>query len=700
MENAQKRHLVTAALPYANGPAHLGHIAGVYLPADIYCRFLRMRGEDVVFICGSDEHGVPIMLSARRLGTTPQTVVDQFHGELKRGFDRMEVCFDHYGRTSSAMHRKTSQSFFSSLAEKGAFTTRTETQLYDPEAQLFLADRLIKGECPTCGYEEAYGDQCEQCGRTLSPSELKNPRSTVTDAIPELRETTHWYLPLDKAQGWLEEWIATKKDWKPNVLGQVRSWLQAGLAERSMTRDLPWGVPVPKAVAEAAGVEADGKVLYVWFDAPIGYISATREWAEKQGDPEKWQAYWKDENTRLLHFYAKDNVVFHAIIFPTMLKLKGDFVLPHQEPGNEYLNIKGLKLSTSRGSAIWLNDFLDRYPVDFLRYGLTRMMPETKDSDFTWEGLQALVNNELADTLGNFVNRTMAFAHKHFGGKVPAMGAPSQLDNDLIAAIERMPEKVADSISRFRFRDAAEDMMSLARIGNKYFNDSEPWRTRKTDLAVCGTTIHLSLQVCAALSVLMEPLLPTACRSLRRQLRLAAPVASTPEGQGISSLYWDDAKRLLLESDHELGSTEILFQKITDDTVCAENEALAAMQSNNDKQDEEKPYMELRDTATFDDFMKMDLRVGKVLEAEPVPKSKKLIRTVVDLGFEKRQILAGVAQHFSAESLVGKSVVVVANLAPRKMMGLESQGMILMAEDREGTLAVISADSEPGSSVS
>ncbi len=698
METAQQRHLVTAALPYANGPAHLGHIAGVYLPADIYCRFLRMCGEDVVFICGSDEHGVPIMLSARRLGVSPQTVVDQFHGELKRGFDRMEVCFDHYGRTSSPMHRETSQEFFKALAEQDAFVTRTETQLYDPKAKLFLADRLIKGECPTCDYDAAYGDQCEKCGRTLSPSELKNPRSTITDAVPETHETTHWYLPLDKAQTWLEDWIATKSDWKPNVLGQVRSWLQAGLAERSMTRDLPWGVPVPQDVADSDGVEASGKVLYVWFDAPIGYISATREWAEKQGDPDRWRRYWKDPNSQLIHFYAKDNVVFHAIIFPTMLKLKGDFVLPAHEPGNEYLNIKGLKLSTSRGCAIWLNDFLDRYPVDFLRYGLARMMPETKDSDFTWEGLQALVNNELADTLGNFVNRTMTFAHKHFDGQVPTLGELCERDEDLIAEIARIPDQVAGSLSKFRFRDAAEEMMSLARMGNKYFNDSEPWRTRKTAPSTCGTTIHLSLQVCAALSILMDPLLPTACRTLRRQLGMTQGVASTPDQQGDEALRWHDAKRLVLDAGHVLCAPEILFQKITDATIADENEALAAMQAKSERQD--KPYMELRDTATFDDFMKMDLRVGTVLEAEPVPKSKKLIRTVVDLGFETRQILAGVAQHFTPADLVGKNVVVVANLAPRKMMGLESQGMILMAENREGQLSILSAESEPGSSVS
>ena len=370
MERSGKRHLVTAALPYANGPAHLGHIAGVYLPADIYCRYLRMKGEDVVFICGSDEHGVPIMLSARKLGVSPQDVVDRFHSELKRGFDRMNVSFDHYGRTSSKTHHQTSTEFFRSLAEKNAFVTKTETQLYDPEAQLFLADRLVKGTCPSCQYEDAYGDQCEQCGQALSPSELKNPRSTVTNAVPEVRETTHWYLPLDKAQSWLEEWISSKSDWKPNVLGQVRSWLQAGLAERSMTRDLPWGVPVPTDVAEAAGITGEGKVLYVWFDAPIGYISATREWAEAKGEPDLWKKYWKDSDTKLYHFYAKDNNVFHTIIFPTMLKLQGDYVLPHQEPANEFLNIKGLKLSTSRGSAIWLNDFLDRHPADFLRYGL------------------------------------------------------------------------------------------------------------------------------------------------------------------------------------------------------------------------------------------------------------------------------------------------------------------------------------------
>ena len=597
-----------------------------------------------------------------------------------------------------AAHRVRRTNEHGAPAEKGAFKTKTETQLYDPEAKLFLADRLVKGTCPSCGYEEAYGDQCEQCGRALSPSDLENPRSTVTNAVPEVRETTHWYLPLDEAQSWLEEWIATKSDWKPNVLGQVRSWLQAGLSERSMTRDLPWGVPVPSDVADAAGVDGSGKVLYVWFDAPIGYISATREWSELQGEPDGWKRYWKDPKTKLYHFYAKDNNVFHTIIFPTMLKLQGDYVLPYQEPANEFLNIKGLKFSTSRGCAIWLNDFLDRHSPDYLRYGLARMMPETKDSDFTWEGLQALVNNELADTLGNFVNRTMTFAAKHFEGRVPQLGPLNERDKALIAELERVPDVVGASLEKFRFRDASEQMMGLARAGNKYFNDSEPWKTRKTDPAVCGTTINLSLQVCASLSVLMEPLLPDACSVLRRMLSIERSVSSTPSGRQSDALGWLDAKQRLLAEGSMLGTPEILFHKLSDDTVADENARIDEMNARQNT--EEKPYMDVRPTATFDDFMKMDLRVARVLEAERVPKSKKLIRTIVDLGFEKRQILAGVAEHLSPESLVGKQVIVVANLAPRKMMGLESQGMILMAEDREGQLNLVSSDSEPGSSVS
>ena len=695
LSNEKKRYLVTAALPYANGPAHLGHVAGVYLPADIYCRYSRMAGRDIVFICGSDEHGVPIMLSARREGVSPQEIVDRYHEELRLGFERMRVSFDYYGRTSDELHRQTSQEFFELLADKGAFETRTETQLYDPEAELFLADRLVKGECPGCGFLEAYGDQCEKCGRALSPAELINPRSTVTNAVPEVRETTHWYLPLDQAQAWLESWIATKTDWKPNVLGQVKSWLQAGLASRSMTRDLPWGVPVPKSIADRDNVDAEGKVLYVWFDAPIGYISATRAWAERQGEPDAWKRYWQDDDTSLVHFYAKDNVVFHAIIFPTMLKKSEEYILPDQEPGNEYLNVKGLKFSTSRGSAIWLNDFLDRHSADYLRYGLSRMLPETKDSEFSWEGLQSLVNSELADTFGNFVNRTMTFAHKHFDGVVPPCHALTDLDRAIIEEIAETPRRVGESIDKFRLREAADGMMSLARAGNKYFNDAQPWVTRKSDMDRCATTIHLSLQVCAALSVIFEPLLPDAAESLRLQLGLSKEAASMP-GASPSALSWQDATRSLLVVGSRLSTPKILFQKMEDAVVTEENERFAPQEEVTN----EAPYSPIGETTTFDDFLKLDLRVAEIIAAEPVPKSKKLLKIQVNLGFEERQILSGIAQHVSPEALVGQKVVIVANLAPRKMMGLESNGMILMAENRDGHLECVRSDGEPGSTVS
>lgn len=695
-DRAHERILVTAALPYANGPIHIGHLAGAYLPADIYCRYQRLAGRDVLFICGSDEHGVPIMLRARAEGVTPQQIVDRYHVMIEEAFAGFGMSFDYYGRTSSETHRETSQGFFRKLAEEGIFSKRSEEQLYDPEAKLFLADRFVRGTCPSCGYEDAYGDQCERCGRTLSPSELIEPRSAITNATPVLKSTTHFYLPLAQYQKWVEEWIDSHGEWKPNVLGQVRSWFQDGLGDRAMTRDLPWGVPVPKDVAEAEGIDPEGKVLYVWFDAPIGYISATREWAERQGDPARWETYWKRDDTKLVHFIGKDNIVFHCIIFPTMLKLHGEYVLPESVPANEFLNLKGAKFSTSRGVAVWLHEYLEKLAPDYLRYTLTRIMPETRDADFGWEDFQAFVNNELADTLGNFVNRSLTFANKHFDGKLPPLDSPNDRDREALAALEGYPGRVGEHIERYRFRDAISEAMALARLGNKYFNDSEPWATRKTDMRTCGNTIHVSLQLAASLGILFEPFLPFSCARIRRQLRLEG-LRSSEAGGATGPLGWDAAARPLLAAGHQLGEAEILFSKLEDAVIEEQTSVLQARA--NPVSSQGKPWAPAGDAIEFDDFAKLDLRVGVVTEADKVPKSKKLIRCQVDLGFEQRQILAGVAEHLSPEELVGRRVLVVANLKPRKMLGLDSQGMLLMAEDRDGKLVPATAESEPGATV-
>ena len=693
-DRTHERILVTAALPYANGPIHLGHLAGCYLPADIYCRYQRIAGRDIVFICGSDEHGVPIMLRARAEGGSPQQIVDRYHVMIEQAFAGFGMSFDHYGRTSSKTHRELSQDFFRKLADDGRFVLRTGPQLYDSEAKLFLADRLVRGTCPHCGYEDAYGDQCERCGRSLSPMELIDPRSAITNATPVLKDTTHFMLPLADHQAWMEQWLELHPDWKPNVLGQVKSWLKEGLKERAMTRDLPWGVPLPEDVAAKNGVDPEGKVLYVWFDAPIGYISASREWAEAQGEPDRWETYWKDEGTKLVHFIGKDNIVFHCIIFPVMLKLHGGYVVPEDVPANEFLNLKGAKFSTSRGVAVWLHEYLERFPPDYLRYALTRAMPETRDSDFGWEDFQSFVNNELADTLGNFVNRALAFANKYFDSVLPPLDAPNERDREVLAAMETAPGRVGEHLERFRFRDAIAEAMSLARLGNKYFNDSEPWATRKSEPRACGNTIHVSLQLAASLSILFDPFLPFSGAKIRRMLRLDGVRSSEPRGEG-GTLGWDAAARPLLVGGHALGEAEILFTKVEDDAIQAEIARLAAKANP----PPEQPFAKLGDPIEYDDFAKLDLRIGVVLEAEKVPKSKKLIRCQVDLGFEKRQVLAGVAEHLAPQDLVGKRVLVVANLKPRKMLGLESQGMLLMAEDRDGALHPATADSEPGSTV-
>lgn len=704
------RLLVTSALPYANGPLHLGHLAGAYLPADLFCRYQRLAGRDVVYVCGSDEHGVPILLRAREEGVEPQAVVDRYHEQIREAFGRFGMSFDHYGRTSSDAHRETSQAFFRTLAEGDRLIEKTEEQLFDPEAGLFLADRFVRGTCPSCGYEDAYGDQCEQCGASLSPKELIDPRSALTGATPVLRETTHWYLPLGAMQPQLEAWIAEHPEWKANVLGQVKSWFADGLADRAVTRDLPWGVPVP-------GGE-EGKVLYVWFDAPIGYVSATKEWAETTGDPEAWRHYWQvgedGETPELVHFIGKDNIVFHCLIFPAMLMAHNAadastrWVLPKNVPANEFLNLEGRKLSTSRGWAVWVHEALDAFEPDLLRYALAATLPEQKDADFSWREFQARVNGELADVLGNFVNRTLSFAKRFADGAVPPLENPSAADRAALDALSGFPDRIARAYEAYRFREAVQETMALARMGNKYFNDTEPWHTRSSDPQAMRNTIHVCLQLCASLSVLMEPVLPFASEKLRGMLRLSGVRASAPGANEPGVIGWADAARSLLAPGHALGEPAILFGKVEDEaieaqlTLLEQRAAVAAPDSETNAEPAEEPvepYAPVAETATFDDFTKLDLRVGRVVVAEKHPKADRLLRLEIDLGFETRQILAGIAEHYAPEEVVGLDVVVVANLAPRTIRGLESQGMVLMAEDRAGRLVPVSAGSEPGSVV-
>jgi methionyl-tRNA synthetase len=708
-DNTSRRILVTSALPYANGPIHLGHLAGAYLPGDLFCRYQRLKGEDVLYICGSDEMGVAIMVRARSEGVDPQEIVDRYHPGIVKAFEEFGMTFDYYGRTTSGVHKETSQAFFAELASNDVFKLRTEEQLFDPEAGIFLADRFVIGTCPNCGFENAYGDQCERCGTALSPSELINPRSTLTDATPEFRSTTHWYLPLGDFQDRLSTWISTRKGWKPNVLGQVNSWLNDGLRDRAITRDVPWGVPVPEEAARAAGVDAAGKVIYVWFDAPIGYISASREWALREGKEDAWKAYWQDESTRLVHFIGKDNIVFHCLMFPAMLMAHGGYVLPENVPANEFLNLESQKLSTSRGWAVWLHEYLEEFPADMLRYALASNLPETKDSDFSWSDFQNRVNSELADVLGNFINRTMTFATRFFDGVVPELIDPSEEDLAVLKELRDAPALIGASYDQYRNREAVFSTISLARTGNKFFNDTEPWHTRKDELQKCANTIHVCLQICGSLSILMDPVLPGAASSLRRMLKLSGLRTSTASKNisgDTSELGWDDASRPLLQAGHKLGESQILFHKVEDEQVQKQVEKLKERAANMDVQEdsqteaqEEAPFPALADEIVYDDFAKLDLRAGTVTVAEPVKGSKKLLRLEIDLGFETRQILAGAAQHYSAEEMLGKKVVIVANLAPRKMMGLESQGMVLMAEDREGKLFPIASTAENGSVV-
>ncbi|MEX0843676.1 MAG: methionine--tRNA ligase [Balneolaceae bacterium] len=673
----KKRILVTSALPYANGPIHLGHLAGAYLTPDMYVRYKRRTDADVAFICGSDEHGVPITIAAEKEGVSPQDIVDRYHEMNKKVFKDFGISFNYYGRTSSKVHHETSQEFFTTLYDKGFFKKKTEKQLYDPKAEMFLPDRYVKGTCPNCGHDEAYGDQCEKCGSSLSPTELINPVSALTGEIPELKETVHWYMPLGKVQPKLEKWIDSRENWKPNVMGQVKSWLNDGLNDRAATRDLTWGVPVPLE-------EAKGKVLYVWFDAPIGYVSATKEWAIEEGEPDKWKKYWQDEDTELYHFIGKDNIVFHCIMFPVVLMEHGDYVLPKNVPANEFLNLEGKKLSTSRGWAVWLHEYLEDFEPDLLRYALGTTLPESKDSDFSWKDFQMRINTELADVLGNFTNRSLSFTSNYADGRVPELIEPSKVDKEALKAIEEQKEKITQAYESFRFKEAINETMNLARIGNRYFTETEPWKTRKNEPIKAGNTLYVSLQISAALSCLFDPVLPAKMKQLRNQLNLD------------ENFTWDDINPNMLEAGTAVTQGEILFEKIEDDII---EEQIQKLHEKAKTTDPSPDVPDLKDNIEFEDFMRLDLRAGKVLSAEKIEKSNKLLKLKIDIGLEKRTIVSGIAKDFKAADLPGQKVCVVANLAPKKLMGVESQGMILMAEDSEGNLKFVETTAEPGSPI-
>ena len=678
MDKQFKRTTVTAALPYANGPVHIGHMAGVYVPADIYVRYLRLKKEDVLFIGGSDEHGVPITIRAKKEGVTPQDVVDKFHNIIKKSFEYFGISYDVYGRTTSKVHHDTASEFFKKLYDKGEFVEQTSEQYYDEKAQSFLADRYITGECPHCHAEGAYGDQCEKCGTSLSPTDLINPKSTISGAAPVMKETKHWYLPLDKHEPWLKEWILNDhKEWRPNVYGQCKSWLDMGLHPRAVSRDLDWGIPVPVA-------GADGKVLYVWFDAPIGYISNTKELL-----PDSWEKWWKDEDTRLLHFIGKDNIVFHCIVFPAMLKAEGSYILPDNVPSNEFLNLEGDKISTSRNWAVWLHEYLEDFPgqQDVLRYVLTANAPETKDNDFTWKDFQARNNNELVAVYGNFVNRALVLTQKYFEGKVPPCGELTDYDKDIIESFRDIKSKLEDSLNHFKFREAQKEAMNLARIGNKYLADTEPWKLAKTDMDRVATILNISLQLVANLAIAFEPFLPHSSDKLRHMLNIEA-------------FDWNDLGKVdLLAVNHQLNSASLLFNKIEDETIQKQLDRLARIK----KENEELNYKAnpIKTDVTFDEFMKMDLRVGTVLECIKVPKADKLLQFKIDDGLETRTIVSGIAKFYKPEELVGKQLCFIANLPPRKLKGVVSEGMILSAENNDGTLSLISPAGpvKPGSQI-
>jgi len=666
------RTLVTAALPYANGPVHIGHLAGAYIPSDIYVRFLRANGEDVKFICGSDEHGVPITLRARKEGITPQEVVDKYHTIIKESFAAFGISFDIYHRTSEKIHHETAAAFFSTLYDKKIFTEEESEQYYDEEAKMFLADRYIVGTCPNCGNTNAYGDQCEKCGKSLSPSELINPHSQLSGKPPVLKKTKHWYLPLDTMQkDWLDTWIRSHEgDWKNNVFGQCKSWLDQGLQPRAVTRDLDWGVPVPLA-------EATGKVLYVWFDAPIGYISATKALFANTNDPKGWEKYWKDKDTRLLHFIGKDNIVFHCIIFPAMLKAHGEFILPENVPANEFLNLEGDKISTSRNWAVWLHEYLEEFPgkQDVLRYTLTATAPETKDNDFTWKDFQARNNSELVAILGNFVNRTLVLTQKYYNGKVPAHHELKDDDKACIQAMKSIPEKISENILNFRFRDALFELMNLARIGNKYLAENEPWKIQSTNPERVETVLYISLEITAYLAQLMEPFLPFTSATLLKMLDLEPK-------------KWKDfLGKQILRPGHQLREPALLFEKIEDAVIDVQLQKLEKSKAMN--QLSNATVTPSKPSTSFDDFQKMDLRVGTIVSAERVPKTDKLLKLTIDTGIDTRTVVSGIAADYSPENIIGQQVTILVNLEPRKIKGIESQGMILMAENAAGELAFV-----------
>ena len=704
----KKRTLVTCALPYANGPVHIGHLAGVYVPADIYVRYLRMRGQDVLYICGSDEHGVPITIKAREQGCSPQDIVDRYHKLIRDSFSGLGINFDIYGRTSSAVHREGASEFFRRLYDKGCFITRESEQYYDPEAHTFLADRYIVGTCPKCGNPGAYGDQCEKCGSTLSPEELIDPRSKLSGAAPIKKKTKHWYLPLQDYEQWLREWILEgHKEWRTNVYGQVKSWLDGGLQPRAVTRDLDWGVPVPVEGAE-------GKVLYVWFDAPIGYISNTRELL-----PDSWEKWWKDDETRLVHFIGKDNIVFHCIVFPSMLKAYGEYILPENVPANEFLNLEGDKISTSRGWAVWAHEFLKDFPgkEDVMRYVLTANAPQTADNDFSWKDFQTRNNSELVAIFGNFVNRAVVLTHKYFGGKVPACGSLLDVDKEVLAEIPALKASMEKNLENYRFREALKDAMGIARAGNKYISDTEPWKVAKTDLDRTATILNISMQICADLAIAFEPFTPFAAERLRNMLgvslfagfdhRMGERVTENTyvDGEGCALhtgiaaapgsivLDWELLGRpQIIPAGHAIGEPELLFAKIEDDQIQVQLDRLDAIRAEREAREKAEAARQVapqKDECSFEDFEKMDIRTATVLEAERVPKTEKLLKLTIDTGIDRRVIVSGIAEFYSPEDMLGKQICILANLKPRVIRGIESKGMILMAKQGDGKMRFI-----------
>ncbi len=667
MAKEYKRYLVTSALPYANGPVHIGHLAGVYIPSDIYTRYLRLRGADVISVCGSDEHGVPITIKARKEGVTPQQIVDRYHSIIKSSFERLGIAFDIYSRTSSPTHRTTASDFFRKLYDEGKFIEKTSMQYYDEDTQTFLADRYIVGTCPHCGNDRAYGDQCEKCGSTLSPDELIDPHSAVSGSIPVKRETKHWYLPLDQYEPFLRDWILeSHREWRSNVYGQCKSWIDMGLQPRAVSRDLDWGIPVPVEGAE-------GKVLYVWFDAPIGYISATKDLTPD------WQKYWCSDDTKMVHFIGKDNIVFHCIIFPSMLKAHGGFVLPDNVPANEFLNLEGDKISTSRNWAVWLHEYLDDFPgkEDVLRYVLCANAPETKDNDFTWKDFQSRNNSELVAVLGNFVNRALVLTKKYYDGAVPACGQLTDYDRQTLDEVAQIRASLERNIETYHFREALKDAMTYARIGNKYLADTEPWKVVKTDPERVKTILNIALQLTADLSIAIEPFMPLSAAKIVKML-------------DIKPLGWDLlGSETLIEAGHRIGEPELLFEKIEDDAILRQLDKLDAARAANAAAEAANNVTDQKETVSFDDFQRMDIRVSTILAAEKVAKTKKLLKLTIDTGIDKRTIVSGIAEHYTPEELVGRQILVLVNLAPREIKGITSNGMILMAEDATGRLVLL-----------